>query len=153
MTRVFILSIVVFMMATPLTAQSPGAAEVITLQRTVCFGTCPAYKLTIFHDGRVVYVGSEFVKNKGTATARISVADLENLVSEFTKLDYFSLKGDLPCPENWTDNPSAITSLSWGGKKNAVNHYYGCHGAEILEKLTKLESKIDEVVNTNQWVK
>lgn len=37
---------------------------VITLQRTVCYGSCPEYKLTIFSDGRVLYEGIRNVKKK-----------------------------------------------------------------------------------------
>jgi hypothetical protein len=131
---------------------------VITLERTVCYGTCPAYKLTIFDDGTVMFEGKEFVKHSGTHTGQISKSDLDKLIDEFEKVDYVNLADnyvDDPknCPEQWTDNPTAITSLDWQGKKKTIRHYYGCRGAKVLEQLTALENKIDEVVNTNRWIK
>ena len=131
---------------------------VITLQRTACFGSCPVYKLTIFDDGTVLFDGKEFVKRTGMDTSRITKAQLEALVREFEKINYPTLDEkytDDPknCPEQWTDNPSAITSLDWNGKKNTVRHYYGCRGSKVAEQLTALEDKIDQVVNTDQWIK
>ena len=134
-----------------------AAVPVITLERSVCYGTCPAYKLTIFDDGKVIYVGKEFVKQKGKAEGRITKAELDELVREFERINYFSLDdyytdGPKNCPEYWTDHPSAVTSLSWKGKTKKIDHYHGCHGLPVLEQLTNLEKKIDEVVNSKRWI-
>jgi hypothetical protein len=130
--------------------------KVITLERTVCFGTCPEYKLTIFSDGRVEFQGTRFVKKVGKATGRISRARLHDLVMEFTNIYYFNLPdsfepGQKTCPQEATDMPSAITSLTWQGRSKTIRHYHGCRGANTLELLTNLENKIDEAVNVKQW--
>src|SRR6185436_18117635 len=65
--------------------------KVITLERTVCFGACPNYKLTIFSDGRVSYEGIRFVKKMGKATGRISRTKLHKLIMAFTSINYFDL--------------------------------------------------------------
>ena len=65
---------------------------IITLERTVCFGTCPAYKLTISADGAVVFTGEEYVREKGTVHSKISKDQVKQLISEFTKTQYFSLR-------------------------------------------------------------
>ena len=132
--------------------------KVITLERTVCFGTCPHYKLTIFSDGLVSYEGIRYVKKAGKANGHISRAKLNELVKEFTSIDYFSLAdsytpGDKTCPQDWTDMPSANTSLTWRGRTKAVNHYHGCRGSIVLDQLAKLENKIDEAVNVTRWTK
>ena len=36
----------------------------ITLSRGSCYGTCPAYELEIYEDGKVKYEGHSFVKLK-----------------------------------------------------------------------------------------
>lgn len=136
---------------------SLAAVPVITLERTVCYGTCPAYKLEIFEDGKVLYEGKEFVKQKGKAEGRITKAELQKLVNEFERIKYASLDDkyvDDPknCPEQWTDNPTATTSLNWEGKKKTIEHYHGCRGSQILDQLTALENKIDQVVNTKRWI-
>jgi hypothetical protein len=132
------------------------ATKVITLERTQCFGTCPMYKLTIFSDGRVSYEGSKFVKKVGKASGRISRAKLAELVLEFNNIDYLNLPdsfqpGEKTCPQEATDMPSAITSLTWRGRSKTIWHYHGCRGPSTLELLTKLENKIDEVVNVKRW--
>ena len=134
-------------------AQKSSSDPVITLERTVCYGTCPSYSLQIYEDGRVVYEGKEFVKKTGLAEGRIEKKAVEDLVAEFIKLNYFGLKKKPDCPNSWTDFPSTMTSLNWHGRHNAVDHYQGCEGSDLLKELTKLENKVDEVVNTAQWVK
>jgi hypothetical protein len=128
----------------------------ITMERTACFGTCPMYKLSIYGDGRVVFEGEEYVKQKGRIESSITLDKVQKLLKEFKQIKYFDLKSqytDKDCPQIWTDNPAAITSLRLNGKTKTVNHYYGCQGLEILEKLTELEKKIDDTVDVDQWVK
>lgn len=135
-----------------------AAVPVITLERTACFGTCPVYKLTIYDDGKVEYEGHEYVKQRGKAQGQITKEALEELVREFEKIDYFKLNESYSsegknCPQLWTDHPTAITSLNWKGRKKTVRHYHGCRGNPVLHQLTALENKIDEVANTERWIK
>src|SRR5438874_5211600 len=80
----------------------------ITLERTVWFGTCPSYKLTISSDGTVTFEGRQYTKTKGLATGHITANDFRNLVAEFDKIYYFSLPdayvpGTKECPQRVTD--------------------------------------------------
>ena len=153
--------------ATPAAQATAPKDTVITLERSQCFGTCPSYKLTVYGDGRVVYEGRKFVKVEGAVNDSVTQEQLKQLLAEFDKADYFSLRDTYfdatdGCPTYWTDNPTANTSLELGGKKKAVRHYYGCQEKETSKdssfsvypkKLYELESKIDEIVNTGRWVK
>jgi hypothetical protein len=134
------------------------AVPVITLERGACFGSCPVYKLTIYDDGTVEYEGKEFVRLRSKAKGQITQEALQELIREFEKIDYLKLDdsyevGSKNCPESWTDHPLAITSLNWQGKQKKIRHYHGCRGLAILDQLTALENKIDEVVNTRRWTK
>ena len=135
---------------------SLATLPVITLERTICFGSCPAYKISIYGDGLVIYEGKDFVKTKGDADGRITREQVQQLVREFEKIDYLKLDDDYGtgknCPEAWTDYPSAITSLTQNDKTKTVKHYHGCSGLPVLNQLTALENKIDEVVNTKRWI-
>jgi uncharacterized protein DUF6438 len=130
---------------------------VITLERTHCYGPCPVYTLSIMEDGTVLYEGEDFVRVKGKAKGRITKVALEELVREFEKIDYTNLEDEYVegknCPQAWTDHSAATTSLNWKGKQKTIRHYQGCKGLPILGQLTALEDKIDEVVNTKQWIK
>ena len=123
---------------------------VITLERTVCFGVCPEYKLTIYGNGTVVYEGRRFVRIEGKRTTTIGEDKVKQLLSEFERIDYFSLDDSY---EEFmaTDMPSAYTSLTIDGKTKTVRHYHGDFSAP--EELTELEDKIDEVINSDQWVR
>ena len=122
---------------------------VITLERTICFGTCPDYTLTIQGDGTVTYEGRMFVRVEGTRTAIISEDKIRQLLSEFQRIDYFSLNDSYE-EFGATDMPSAITSLTINGKTKTVRHYHGDFSAP--EQLTELEDRIDEIVNSDQWI-
>jgi hypothetical protein len=130
----------------------------IMLERTVCYGTCPSYKLTISADGAVLFEGRTFVKTVGTVRSAISQDRLRELLTKFERLNYFNLRdryednGD-GCEGVVTDHPSAITSIRTNGKTKSVRHYYGCRGVEVLEDLTRLEQAIDDAVNAAQWIR
>ena len=135
-----------------------GNSDVITLERTACFGACPMYKLTIASDGTVTFEGRQYTKTKGIARGQISPNDFRQLVAEFEKISYFSLPdnyspGTPVCPQIITDMPSANTSIRLSGKMKSVNHYHGCGDSGALAKLTALENRIDEVAGTEKWIK
>ena len=135
-------------------SQTPQPSDikniVMTLERTVCFGACPDYTLTIKGDGSVTYEGRQFVKIEGIRTTTISEEKIRQLLSEFQRIDYFSLNDSYE-EFGATDMPSAITSLTINGKTKTVRHYHGDFTAP--EQLTELEDRIDEIVNSDQWIK
>src|SRR5436305_2696176 len=77
------------------------ADTLITLQRTGCYGTCPSYALTITADGTVVFNGTAYWVKKesimfgeryGITMSKISQEQMLQLISEFEKANYFSLR-------------------------------------------------------------
>jgi hypothetical protein len=133
------------------TPASPDLEDVvITLERTACHGTCPVYKLTIYGSGTVIYEGRYYVKTTGNVESTINEGKIEQLVAEFEKIDYFSLNDSYE-ERVITDAPSAITSTTLGGETKSITHYHGDLNAP--EELEELEDKIDEVVNSEQWIK
>jgi hypothetical protein len=124
--------------------------SVITLSRTMCYGTCPVYSLKISGDGTVVYNGEKFVRVTGKQETAISDEKIRQLVAEFAGANYFSLK-DSYVEISVTDLPYVTTSITLGGKMKTIKHYLGDFGAP--KGLTALETRIDEIVNTDQWIK
>jgi Domain of unknown function (DUF6438) len=126
----------------------------ITLERTMCLEFCPTYKLTITADGAVVFEGRKYVKQEGaTIKSAVSQEQLKQLMAEIDRVKFFSMKDDYSfrtlCA---ADHPSAITSIRINGKSNRIDHYLGCDRLEGPKALTELENKIDEIVNTAQWI-
>jgi hypothetical protein len=146
-----------------LTQEKPIPADtLITLERTVCYGPCPIYKVTVTADGTVIFEGRQNVKLKDVVKGHISREDVRSLIAAFEAASYFNLNDTYQtekdgCPEVWTDNPSAITSIRMNGKTKTISHYYGCQtgrGTAIYPNgLTYLEAQIDRIVGTEQWIK
>jgi hypothetical protein len=143
----------------------------ITLERTACYGTCPTYSAAISADGTVIFSGSYYKTVKGVSVwtrtgvikSRISREQVQRLIDEFEKANYFSLKdsyivGKDGCPAVATDNPTAYTSFQINGQTKSVNHYLGClyltngFDESYPKELTTLENRIDEIINTKQWM-
>lgn len=125
----------------------------ITLERTGCYGNCPAYTVTIYGDGKVTYVGTNYVKTKGQREGRIDAAALRALLGEFARTKFLSLAADYSgknCScRQCTDMPAATTELKTNNISRRVDHYYGCTCAP--KALFELESAIDKAVNSEQW--
>jgi hypothetical protein len=139
-------------------SQAVPRDTLIRLERTVCFGTCPSYKLTIKADGSVTFEGHRCVKHIGTAKSAIPREQLRKLLAMFEETKFFDLKDQYishldGCESEVTDNPSAITSITVNGKSKTVTHYYGCLGIELLDHLAKLERAIDNAVSSDQWIR
>lgn len=147
--------------ASPLADSEIPKDLTITLERTGCYAAanaCPTYKLTVKADGAVVFEGKDVTQVKGKVEDKISIEKVKQLAAEFQKADYFNLENsydDKNCPSTTTDRPNANTSIQINGKQKTIHHYLGCKGkdAEIFPaRLTELENKIDEVVETKRWV-
>jgi len=125
----------------------------VSLERIGCYGTCPAYTVTIHGDGRVEYAGKGYVKEKGTRDGRVEIATITALVSEFARSKFLSLAEDYSQAKCscrlCTDMATAVTELSVKGVTHRVKHYYGCACAP--KALFDLESAIDKSAHTEQW--
>ena len=93
----------------PLQPTPDYSTLVVTMERTPCFGTCPAYKLMIFGDGRVEYEGLNFVKVQGKQTAMLTADQIKELVAEIEKANVFVLEENYTV--NATDLPSTLLTV------------------------------------------
>jgi hypothetical protein len=154
------------------TEKSIPSDTFITLERTPCYGNCPRYTLAITSDGTVIFGGFYFVKDNNNGgwkrsdviKSHITQEQVRQLITEFEKTNYFSLQDSYGiakdgCPSVRTDNPSAFTSIRLNGRKKSIYHYLGCRysddhdNSSYPKELTTLENRIDEIVNTKQWMK
>ena len=138
-----------------LLAMSDADLKTVTIQleRIGCFGTCPAYSVTIHGDGQVAYSGKSHVKETGMHEGRIGMDKIKALTSEFAKNKFWGLAEDYSeatCSGRvCTDMATAITELTVKGVTHRVKHYYGCGSAP--KSLFFLEAAIDESANSAQW--
>jgi hypothetical protein len=135
-----------------LAALATGADEpMVTLARTGCFGSCPAYKISVWSDGRVEFKGRAYVKTKGQAKGQLTPDDVAALKAAFIDAGYLKWGTGFDCYEA-TDNPTVTTSFRDGAAHHTIEHYYGCRSKPGLDALTKLEARVDELVHIERWI-
>lgn len=121
----------------------------ITLQRTVCFGFCPAYTVTISDDGTVVYRGERFVNVTGEQRVQISRDDVQVLLRRFDQAGFEQLRDSYRAPV--TDLPTYTITLERNGRRKSVADYGGL-SAGMPQAVRDLQNEIDRVANTGRWV-
>ena len=129
-------------------AQSSGPA-VITLTRSVCFGFCPAYTVSITGEGQVTYVGRNFVNVVGEQHARISREDAQALLRRFDAAGFSSLNAEYRA--RVSDLPTYTLVLERNGAAKSVTDFGGL-SAGMPQAVRDLQNEVDRVAGTSRWV-
>ncbi|MBL8857117.1 MAG: hypothetical protein JNL28_01250 [Planctomycetes bacterium] len=107
----------------PMNAGQPDLSSVnITLSRSTCYGTCPAYNLTLSGTGEGVYEGLDFVVRKGLVSFHFEPSALLSLLDTLEALDYMQ-----PRPiEDGTgiDAQTVILVLTVGGHSGSYGTFW-----------------------------
>jgi len=114
----------------------------------------PDYSLEINGEGHIIYEGKENVKIKEIKKETIDKNKIVILLSEFKKIDFFSLDDIYPIEksEGRTSSVISITITDENGetKTKTITHYHGDKNVPI--KLLNLEDKIDKITDSKKWV-
>lgn len=124
MKRLLMAVTVILMLAGVAVSQMPLSKDKdqiteVTLERTACFGSCPAYKVTLRRDGTISYNGRRFVELEGVYEGK--VYGFDRLAQLIISSGYFNLKNGYTI--NATDLPSAITSVVRSGQRKTITNY------------------------------
>jgi len=119
--------------------------QLLTLERTPCFGMCPTYKYTIFSTGRVIYTGTKNIDNIGTYSIQLSQTQLNEIKAQINSKN-ISLKNKYD--SNITDIPSTLLIINLDGKKKKI---YDRHGAP--KELKEFEKFVDDMVLNSKMTK
>lgn len=119
---------------------------IITIEKTICFGTCPAYLFKAYPNGSVTYTGKDYVKLVGEYKASISKEELANIKMLFNEADYFNFANVYSA--NITDLPTTYLYYDDGKQNKKIMDY---HGAP--ESLKKLEQDLEDFINAINWQK
>lgn len=115
----------------------------------------PDYNLTIFGTGHVIYEGKNNVKTMGRAESNIDEDKVIELLTVFKENGFFSLKEFYEIKDAAT-TPDRIISISISdedGKMFTKNVSYYNNDPLVPQELKNLEHKIDEIVESDKWVK
>ena len=143
------LSALVIFACAPVETPAAEGPVTITLTRSMCYGFCPAYRVTISGDGDVTYVGQQFVNVVGERRASISRADVERLLRRFEEAQFDELRDAYRA--HVTDLPTYTITLERNGRTKTVVDYGGL-SAGMPRAVRDLQDEIDRVANTGQWV-
>ena len=153
---------------------APAAQAQIVLERTSCFGTCPAYVVEIRPDGLVLFTGrNQFAVSSGKRKIDSAVADslaAEIMRSGFVDLAASYKAGEAGCMAYATDHPSITLAVRRGLQGKAVSYDLGCYGDSLAQDTTallamfnhpptsrtlveRLARRVDAVAGVGEWLK
>jgi Domain of unknown function (DUF6438) len=147
-------------------AEAPPSAFEITLERTTCFGACPAYRLSIDGDGRVRWFGVEYVHDHGERRATVPRKRIAELQRKLDELRFFerdplgNLHGPVDCIRSKTGTSctftdvticshtsTAVLTVRTGRRTHTVRNDH-CEPSPLEE----LEELIDDIARTSAWI-
>jgi hypothetical protein len=118
----------------------------IAIERTVCYGSCPAYVAVLEKDGRTSYWGGPHAPRQGQRSGVIhsGFAYLARLANE---LRLSELNDNYAAPV--TDNPTVYVAITQHGRKKIIRHYAPWMSGPA--KLLAFEQEIDRVLERAEW--
>ena len=156
------LLLLAFLFAAPVAGQQVNVPEFTRVSITMkaeggpsdCLNCFPAYSVSIDENGTVIYNGLSGVKVRGENIHSIPISAVRDLVSDFLRMDFFSLQNSytskkLPNGNYETiDHANATTiSIDIDGKKKSVYIFYGAP-----QELIDLQRKLYEVTEIAQYI-
>ena len=131
-------------------------ADSLVLERTGCFGTCPAYRVRITRSGAVLFRSRELSDTSRIETASIPSDSAQALFTYARLIRFTDLPGRIEdskayCPSRWTDHPTALLTIYGAGWSKQVVDYYGCWWAP--EALRRLEDQVDKTARVGRWMR
>ena len=119
----------------------------IGLERTRCYGACPAYSVIIKEDGRFEYEGFSYVKRKGKYTGAVNRFALNQLFQFIRDVDYMSLGESYS--RDITDQATTYTCVVMKEKRKVIRNYANAGPT----KLWAVEQLIDKLILSASWDK
>ena len=127
----------------------PESQVQVSLQRTACYGSCPAYTVTLSGQG-VVYEGDRFNAVMGTHHAPLEQGALRALAERMRNAGWFGMEDKYRA--NWTDNPTQTVTLTVDGQTKKVIDYVGIE-AGMPDAVRDIEYEIDRIAGSGRWVR
>ena len=146
-----------------LSATAVSTLDSIRLERTLCYGTCPAYRLQLDRGGRIRFTSLNPGDSGRSAQDSVSPEALLFLQREAERIGFFALPDDLVgtpfCADSATDHPTVtVTVFRREGVKRVVD-YHGCfersdHSVRpAVAQLRTFEGTIDGVAASFRWIR
>ncbi len=124
---------------------SISEGDFVKLSRSGCYGTCPAYEVSVASNGDVTWNGTAFVYSAGIVHSRIEPDAAVALIKQFEVTKFWGLCAGYDA--SITDSASTQINAQIGGKSKTVWNYANSAPAW----LETFEEAIDAAANTHLW--
>src|SRR5882762_5300879 len=142
----------------------PAAADSLVLERSMCYGTCPAYRLSLSSGGVIRFESRNPGEETRSAADTTSAAVLASLVSRAKGAGFFQLPGEIAkdsvlCRNRATDHPTVIVTVYTKSGSKRVEDYHGCFETvqsevvSLIARLRTFENEIDSTLGSSRWVR
>lgn len=119
---------------------------VISMKKTICFGSCPVYEIKIFDDLKVSLIGEKYLDQIGSFEAKISKTRLSELTEMFSEAKFFEFEDKYY--EAYSDLPTTYIMFSQDDQSKEIMDYYGAP-----EALKSLEAEVALLLEELDWKK
>ena len=135
--------------AVPAPPRAGGQTLFVGLDRDICFGTCPAYKIEIDRDGAVRYTGRADVCEPGPISGRLSDDQMNKLRTAISTSGFAAIPEHCcDCPVS--DTPTITLTVGDPPPLKTVVDSYGCEGGTT--PVEALADTIDRIVGIERWI-
>ena len=150
-------------------ASAAATADSLVVERSPCFGTCPAYRARLTRDGDVRYEprqpGRGPAVDTTVVTARVDPGTLAALLEGADSAGVFALPERVAadgalCAVALTDHSTVTVSRFAGGDVRRVEDDLGCRPASDtsdagrrLARLRAWEARVDSVIGAARWAR
>jgi hypothetical protein len=131
----------------------PAAASsglLLRLERTLCFGSCPDYRVEVDTDGTVRYEGNLYVRTAGKASGHLDRAEVAALRGAIDQARF--AETPVKCCDclDSTDAPFVKITVVDGHPPKTIDDYHGCEATP--KSIRELEDSIDRIIGTKKWI-
>ncbi len=113
--------------------------QIFTLEKTLCYGTCPTYKVVVFENDSLTYEGTKFVAKEGNISKKLPKGTVNQLVEKFRGVNFFKFQNQYT--SSVTDFPTTYISFTDRGITKKIMDYY-----KAPDSLKQLETLISDLV-------
>jgi hypothetical protein len=134
---------------------------VVTMERTMCFGSCPSYRVTITGTGHVEYEGLNCVTTKGLKQGRVSADKVLEIANALIRAHFFDASSEyvsLDEIQSYDGQLKLISAYTSDGQTTYLQFKLGTHEKRVqlysdypadFKAITDL---IDQTVDIEQWI-
>ena len=136
----------------------------IVLERTLCYGGCPAYRLRVSAGGGVAFESHNPGVQGRVATDSLGPGVMDSLIALAERIDLFALPDTIDgtpphCWEKRTDHPTVRLNV-FGVRAKRLDYYTGCYTREgvlrvstPVQQLMAFAAAMDTLTQAHRWIR